>query len=253
MVQLKPEIYRLIVKALISSYDQPSDSSPASGKRLNEVPLPGKGHQAALANLMRVSKVSTASLSQTNNQVFYEICKTELYRDCLIGDIDTFVQDLPTNPRKPDLLSRIRSLRIYQADHQLLKEPTYLQLVTTEGDEWYYLGIKLAPVDPIAGLEFAAMNSAFGDRYFSKPACDLLRSAIDAGPACDAPLGRLDRVIMTGESDTFPWGWESMRIEIYRQRLHASPVPLFLLDLPIVRHYCQCSPNGPLALPPQMK
>jgi hypothetical protein len=59
----------------------------------------------------------------------YEICKTELYNDCLVGDLDTFIQDISSNPLKIDLLSRVKTLRLYEADTSLLKDlpPASLQ------------------------------------------------------------------------------------------------------------------------------
>jgi len=63
-VQLKPEIYRLIVKALISSDDQ-ADSDFGNDRETpvqspqSAASLIRGGKQALLANVMRVSPVST--------------------------------------------------------------------------------------------------------------------------------------------------------------------------------------------------
>jgi hypothetical protein len=83
----------------------------------------------------------------------YEICKTELYDDCLVGNLDTFVQDISSNPHKVDLLGRVKTLRLYEADTSLLKEPTYLQLVSNE--EWPYLVAKKNANDFYRPLQLA--------------------------------------------------------------------------------------------------
>jgi len=64
MIQLKPEIYRLIVKALVSPDDGSTSKSSASSKQHSIAShssgtLIGKDQQASLATMMRVSNVST--------------------------------------------------------------------------------------------------------------------------------------------------------------------------------------------------
>jgi hypothetical protein len=63
MIQLKPEIYRLIVKALISSDDDSKSRSSANSKQppiasSGAGTMIGRDQQASLATLMRVSNVS---------------------------------------------------------------------------------------------------------------------------------------------------------------------------------------------------
>ena len=45
---------------------------------------------------------------ELTHQTMYELCKTELYDDCLVGDIDTFAQDIESNPQKTELLVQIK-------------------------------------------------------------------------------------------------------------------------------------------------
>jgi hypothetical protein len=64
MIQLKPEIYRLIVKALIAPDDEHSSRSSADSKQPlitshTSAKLISRDQQASLATLMRVSNVST--------------------------------------------------------------------------------------------------------------------------------------------------------------------------------------------------
>jgi hypothetical protein len=64
MIQLKPEIYRLIVKALISPDDETNIRSYANAKQPliashGSTMMIGKDQQSYLATLMRVSNVST--------------------------------------------------------------------------------------------------------------------------------------------------------------------------------------------------
>jgi len=63
MIQLKPEIYRLIVKALVSPDDGSTSKSSANSKQHSIAShssgmLIGEDQQASLATLMRVSNVS---------------------------------------------------------------------------------------------------------------------------------------------------------------------------------------------------
>jgi hypothetical protein len=67
MIQLKPEIYRLIVKALISPDDETRSRSTAKAKQHpiashSSTMMIGKDQQSYLATLMRVSNVSTLLL-----------------------------------------------------------------------------------------------------------------------------------------------------------------------------------------------
>lgn len=183
----------------------------------------------------------TLSLNvELTHQTMYELCKTELYNDCLVGDIDTFAQDIESNPQKTELLAQIKTLRVYQADQLLWKVPTYAQLVS-DPDEWRILGPRLATVDEFASLRLAVQDDEFADRFFSGPAYRSLR--------VKGALPNLERVTMTREAETFPWGVLQVEFDTFNEDLNPAPLPFFLANLPNVSHYCQWSPTGPLAFP----
>lgn len=175
----------------------------------------------------------------------YELCKTELYHDCLVGDIDTFAQDIMSNPRKTELLARIKTLRIYQADELLSKEPTYAQLLSNDV-EWRILGPRAAPEDDLAALRLATIDVDFANKFLSGPAFrSLLWSTIGGG------LTSLECVTMTREMESSPWGALQKEFYAFSDILDPPYLPFFLANLPSVKHYCQWSATGPLALPNQ--
>jgi hypothetical protein len=155
--QLPLGVYRLIIQYFISSGGDTSNSPAVQEEQAQTFGLPPtamrRGNQASLAKLMRVSKVSSIESYWADVQKLYEVCKTELYKDCLVADIDTFAQDISSNPRKMDLLARVRTLRLYQRDYYLLKEPTYVELISR--GEWRFLGLKEFLTDYHAGLRQA--------------------------------------------------------------------------------------------------
>jgi hypothetical protein len=185
---------------------------------------------------------------ETDQQILYDICKTELYRDCLVGDIDTFAQDISSNPRKTELLGRVRTLRLYQRDYYLLNEPTYVELIVQGKSQ--FLGLKEFGNDYYAGLRQAFHDLESADRYLSGPTTRALKTALSKDPSPNSKVfANLERVIMSGEYDTFPWGRSQAEFDIFTRSLPLSPIPLFLANLPNVKHYCQWTPTGPLALP----
>ena len=173
----------------------------------------------------------------------YEICKTELYDDCLVGNLDTFIQDISSNPHKVDLLGRVKTLRLYEADTSLRKEPTYLQLVSKE--EWPYLVGKRKARDFYRPWQLAMQQDGLADRFLYGPAVRALKLATIKGPA----LSHLHRITMSAEETSTTWGSFQSEITSFAERLEPAPVPLFLLGLPSVQHYCQRLPTGPFALP----
>jgi hypothetical protein len=84
----------------------------------------------------------------------------------------------------------------------------------------------------------------------SGPTIRALESAItkSSSPTSNV-FANLERVIMSGEYDTFPWGRNQTDFNIFHRSLTPAPMPLFLLSLSNVKHYCQWTPTGPLALP----
>jgi hypothetical protein len=169
----------------------------------------------------------------------YEICKTELYDDCLVGNLDTFVQDISSNPRKIDLLGRVKTLRLYETDISLLKEPTYLQLVSNE--EWPYLVAKKKASDFYRPLKLAKQQDGYADRFLYGPAVLALKVATIKSPA----LSQLQRITMSAEEVSSAWGSLQSEFTSFAKRLEPAPVPLLLVGLPSVQHYCQRLPTGP--------
>jgi hypothetical protein len=166
----------------------------------------------------------------------------------LVGDIDTFAQDISSNPRKMELLGRVRTLRLHQRDYYLLKEPTYVGLILR--GEWRFLGLKEFVNDYYAGLRQAFHHFESTYRYMSGPTVRALESAITKSSSSTSNVfANLERVIMSGEYDTFPWGRNQTDFNIFTRSLPPVPIPLFFLSWPNVKHYCQWTPTGPLALP----
>jgi hypothetical protein len=142
----------------------------------------------------------------------------------------------------------VRTLRLYQRDYYLLKEPTYAELILQGKSQ--FLGLKGFGNDYYAGLRQAFQDLESTDRYMSGPTIRALESAItkSSSPTSNV-FANLERVIMSGEYDTFPWGRNQTDFNIFTQSLPPAPIPLFLLSLSSVKHYCQWTPTGPLALP----
>jgi len=182
----------------------------------------------------------------------YGLCKTELYSECLVADIDTFVQEVTANPRKLELFDLVKTLRLYQPAARMLTDPTYVQLVY-EG-QWQLCGGKQYARCWWVGTVVAGLNDEFAARYMFKPACKILSLAanISTGHQVQTTLVHLARVVMTGVPETFPWGTFRTDFNFFDMMLEPPVLPLFLLDLPSVQHYCQTTPTGPLALPNAM-
>lgn len=54
---------------------------------------------------------------------------------------------------------------------------------------------------------------------------------------------------MSAEDEFTFWGLSQFEIDTFAKHFGPPPVPLYLIDLPRVDHYCQRLPIGPLALP----
>lgn len=180
----------------------------------------------------------------------YETCKTELYKDCLVDDIDTFAQDIETNPRKVEHLTRVTTLEVYHGSERSLKEPTYTQLIMD--DEWAVTGSVSTTDDCFLGLRLALDHPKFALRFLLCPTSGTLQEASVSTSGSGAAFACLERVIMTREVESFPRGILQHEFDIFGKVLRPPPLPLFLANLPNVKHYCQSSPVGPLALPNQI-
>lgn len=54
---------------------------------------------------------------------------------------------------------------------------------------------------------------------------------------------------MASVADNFPWGLAQSDFTHFNGVLGLAPIPLFFLGLPSVKHFCETTPTGPLALP----
>lgn len=151
------------------------------------------------------------------------------------------MQDIESNLQKAELLNQTKTLRIYQEDQLLLKEPTYHQIISND-NEWSTLGARLTTKDDLAALRLATENVEFAGRYLSYPAFRSLRARSTVFPG-------LERVTMTREAESYPWGDKRKEFDLFSRSLLPRTLPYFFASLPSVKHYCQWSPTGPLALP----
>jgi len=132
-----------------------------------------------------------------------------------------------------------------------MKEPTYVELILQGKSQ--FLGLKQFGNDYYAGLRQAFQDLEFADRYMSGPTIRALETALTKSLSPKSKLfANLERVIMSGEYETFPWGRNQTDFNIFTSSLPPAPVPLFFANLPNVKHYCQWTPTGPLALPNQI-
>jgi hypothetical protein len=93
-------------------------------------------------------------------------------------------------------------------------------------------------------------HPTFAKRFLLFPAAEALQKAVDSRSESQGPFPSLERVVMTREAESLPWGVAQQELNNF-DVLDPPPNPLFLANLPSVKHYCQFSPVGPLALPNQ--
>jgi hypothetical protein len=132
--------------------------------------------------------------------MLYDLCRPKLYQDCLVGDLQTFVQDLDTNPRKVESLSQTTTLRLYHPFQNAYREPSYQNIFSESLSEplWPYCGMKICAYDPLAGYRSGGFMAPVSDIVWLKTANDILLQT-----AADKPdfMARIARVIMTGVGD----------------------------------------------------
>jgi len=141
----------------------------------------------------------------------------------------------------------MRTLRLYQSDFYLLKEPSYAELITQ--GKWQLLVPKKESEDYFAGVTQAFQDPEFADRYMSGHTIKALERSVARSSSTSNIFARLERVIMSGEALGFPWGRDQEEYHAFTYSLPPAPVPIFLASLPNVKHFCQTTPTGPLALP----
>jgi hypothetical protein len=101
------------------------------------------------------------------------------------------------------------------------------------------------------GMWLALNHPTFAKRFLLFPAAEALQHAVDSMSGSQGAFASLERVVMTREAESFPWGVTQQEFNNFNGVLDPPPIPLFLANLPSVKHYCQFSPVGPLALPNQ--
>jgi hypothetical protein len=151
------------------------------------------------------------------------------------------------NPKKVEQLALIKTLRVYQGNDRSLEEPTYTHLILD--GEWTLSGSVSTLEDCYLGMWLALDHPTFAKRFLLCPAAKALQWAVDSNSGPQGAFPSLERVVMTREAESFPWGVTQQEFDNFNNFLDPPPIPLFLANLPSVKHYCQSSPVGPLALP----
>jgi hypothetical protein len=128
-----------------------------------------------------------------------------------------------------------------------MEEPTYAHLILD--GEWTLSGSISTLEDCHLGMWLALGHPTFAKRLLLFPAAEALQKASRSGS--QGTFASLERVVMTREAESFSWGVIQQEFDNFKNVLAPPPIPLFLANLPSVKHYCQFSPVGPLALPNQ--
>jgi hypothetical protein len=175
-----------------------------------------------------------------DDQVFEEICTPQLYRDCLVSDANKLLYGprRGIDSEKPELLSKIKTLRIYHSNTR--KGASYADLVSGKC-RWKDIGFSREIIPKISAewVDITALeyhqDEIAGNRFQQGPR---LRAGI---------FGSLERICMTTTGDQ-SWGTH-LQHHIVDQYFGHAWLPTALLNLPTAQHYCQSSMLGPLAIP----
>jgi hypothetical protein len=198
-----------------------------------------------------------------------------------VGDFDLFVRELDPQSRMEYLLNKVTTLRLYHPIDHSHDEPHYLNLLC-EGT-WEENGTKSGRHDHRGIVTRAKKDKGYADKVWGRTAIDKLdrvntnrdtktnravwsenlKSDTGKSPDQRQAFGRLERVIMAGDgckawdapwSDLalgyiLPiWGLKGDGPPITSNNLLPRPIPHHLVALKSVKHYCQSSRSGPLAL-----
>jgi len=115
--------------------------------------------------------------------------------------------------------------------------------------EWTLSGSVSTTGDCFLGMWLALDHPTFAKRFLLCPAAEALRGTVDSISESQGAFSCLERVIMTREAESFPWGVIQQEFLNFNNVFDPPPIPLLLASLPSVKHYCQQSPIGLLALP----
>jgi hypothetical protein len=206
-----------------------------------------------------------------------------LYKDCLVGDVNLLIDGLEPKSRKEYLLNKVTTLRLYHPFDRSPDEPSYPDLFSK--GKWAQTGKKETIQGHDGQIRRCYKDQGYADRYWGRTAGHKLRRTItDRGlgferdhrelfpedfigktPLGDEAFAKLERIIMMGTGDK-SWGelnrlhdhalpfdaYPPMTVQhkLYGipRKLDPRPIPHFLLGLGSVKHYCQTSLAGPLAI-----
>lgn len=198
-----------------------------------------------------------------------------------MGDFDLFVKELEPQSRMEYLLNKVTTLRLYHPVDHSDNEPHYLGLLY--GGRWEENGVKSGSHDHRGIVTRAKKDKDYADKVWGHIAVNKLNRSISSGaidigrtvssvdsspdigksPIREQAFAKVERVTMAKDGVrnwdapwtdltmgyTFPiWAQMGDRPPIAPNSLLPRPIPHFLVGLKSVKHYCQSSRLGPLAL-----
>jgi hypothetical protein len=174
-----------------------------------------------------------------DEKIFKEICTPQLYKDCLVSDVNKFLAGLEKGPfsRKSQALTTTKTLRIYASQHR--QGATYKDLFVGTA-EWLDVG-NARGIDHGVSSE---MSDQISFDYFRN---DVAALRIKLGKAKrNAVFGSVERICMTSTGDQ---NWGTHHSHPATDNNFTTPaLPIRLLCLPSVKHFCQSIMRGPLSL-----
>jgi len=229
---LKIDILRRVIECALEGCTVPHDQYETQLNR-----------QQSLANLILVSKVSrgstTGARNRTHHQTFKSICTPQLYKDCLVSDMNRFLAGPNIRPRSEKLANpvQVKTLRIYHSESR--RGPSYTDLFTGSA-EWIDVGCSKGTDRSVTSEKIDIISF---DYLKNDQAADKIRQVVKAYPRT---FSSLDRVCLTPTGDQ-SWGSDPAHARI-DESFSFVMLPFVLSGLPSVKHYCQGTQLGPLAL-----
>jgi hypothetical protein len=212
----------------------------------------------------------------------HDLCSYYLYDDILVGNANTLVQDLDGKCPKAKLLNQVKTLQLYHPIVPATPHPSYVDLLVQ--DAWQWMDLSRWPNDHSNLIELASGDKDFANELWLRPAGLTFNKQMMTGDMRfarmmeatgygeknrpllgDQAFATLTRVIMTGVGDQ-TWGRHGQDYGFDVDEIFAPteeyylrgvgmpykddnrPAPHFLLGHPSVKHYCQTTQAGPLAL-----
>ena len=177
--------------------------------------------------------------AKADGQTFEDICAPQLYKDCLISDVNKFLYgpEMNADSQKRKLLSEVHTLRIYLSPNR--DDASYFDLMLGKA-RWEDIGCAR---QIIPGITSEFVDIAAFDYVQNEIAGYRLRQASEVQ---SESYKSFKRVSMSAAGDQ-SWGTHSEH-HIIDQYFQVAWLPTILLSLPSVDHYCQSSMLGPLAI-----